>query len=135
MNELLNLLPPQASSVAHGIDTLHEVVIATAFGVAAISFLLIGYALVRFRDGARGPRRRFVLGARRELMLAGATLAVFLSFWVVGFAQYRELRTPPPDALHVYVVAKQWMWEAVYPDGTAVAGRASACRSASRSSW
>src|SRR5206468_1411235 len=39
---------------------------------------------------------------------------------VVGFAQYREIREVSPDALRVYVVAKQWMWEAVYPDGTAV---------------
>ncbi len=118
MNELFHdalALPPQASSVAHGIDTLHYVVISTAFAVAFGSFALIAYVLLRRRPGAR-----VLFSPRREAALAGVTLAVFLAFWVVGFTQYRNLRTPPADAMRIYVVAKQWMWEAVYPDGTSV---------------
>jgi cytochrome c oxidase subunit II len=113
-------LPPQASSVAHGIDVLHYVVISSAFLVAFISFALIAVALIRFRAGANRPRKPLKLGLARELGLATFTLVVFVAFWVVGFSQYRELRTPPKDSLHIYVVAKQWMWQAVYPDGTTV---------------
>jgi cytochrome c oxidase subunit 2 len=121
MNEAFRIslaLPPQASSVARGIDTLHYVVIASAFAVAFISFVLIGWFLLRYREDSPRPRPKFRIGARFEATLAGATLAVFLIYWVVGFTQYRALRDPPANAMRVYVVAKQWMWEFVYADGT-----------------
>ncbi len=117
-------LPPQASSASHGIDTLHYVVIATAFLVAFASFAWIGIALIRFRDRGPGvPARtgaRLRISPRTDIALASVTLAVFVAFWLVGFTQYRALRSPPGDALRVYVGAKQWMWAAVYPDGTTV---------------
>jgi cytochrome c oxidase subunit 2 len=122
-HDLLDL-PPQASSMARSIDTLHYVVIGTAFLVALASFAWIAVAMVRFRDrgtsAAQPARRRIRITPRRELALAGGTLAVFVAFWVVGFAQYRALRSPPDGAMRIYVVAKQWMWAAVYPDGTSV---------------
>jgi len=123
MNELFRRaldLPPQASALARRIDVLHYVVIGSAFFVAAAVFLLVVYFLVRFREqpGQRRPTRP--ANPRIELGLAGFTLAVFIAFWVVGFGQYREIRAVTPGAPHIYVVAKQWMWEAVYPDGTAV---------------
>jgi cytochrome c oxidase subunit 2 len=122
MNELLRKalnLPPQASSVARSIDTLHYVVIGTAFLVAFLAFAVIGAFLIRFREGgAPHPHRHYKLPTRYEIGLAIATLVVFVAFWVVGFVQFREVRTAPSNAMRIYVVAKQWMWEFVYPDGT-----------------
>jgi cytochrome c oxidase subunit 2 len=121
MNELLRhalMLPPQASSVAHGIDVLHYTVIIAAFVVAFLSFALIAIFLVKYRERPDRPHaRRARLPQTVELGLIGFTLTAFVAWWVVGFAQYRELRTPPPNAMRIYVVAKQWMWEAVYPNG------------------
>ena len=123
MNELLRrtlYLPPQASTVARGIDILHYTVIGAAFAVALITFLLIGYFLIRFRErpGAAPPeQRRFPRWI--EVGLAGFTLTVFLAWWFVGFSQYRDLREAPADALRIHVVAKQWMWQFVYPNGAA----------------
>ena len=121
MNELFRkalALPPQASSIARGIDTLHYLVIGTAFAVAFGSFLLIAIFLVKYRERPDRPRTTAKLSDKLEIVLASMTLTVFLAFWVVGFLQYRDLRSPPPDALRIYIVAKQWMWEAAYPDGT-----------------
>ena len=123
MNELFRRaldLPPQASSLARRIDTLHYVVIGSAFVVAGATFLLVVYVLVRFRERAGGERRPLKANPRVEIALASVTLVVFIAFWVVGFGQFREIRSVTPGAPHIYVVAKQWMWEAVYPDGTNV---------------
>lgn len=121
MNELLRralYLPPQASTVARGIDTLHYTVIGAAFVVAFLTFVLIGYFLIRFRER---PDHHHAAAGRLphwiEAGLAVATLGAFLAWWVVGFAQYRELREPPAGALRVHVIAKQWMWQFVYPNG------------------
>jgi cytochrome c oxidase subunit 2 len=118
MNELMRHLldlPPQASSFARHIDYLHYVVIGSASVVCAATFFAILIFLVRYREGA--PRKRRHVPRWLEISAAGFTLTVFLVWWVIGFIQYRGMRTPPANALRVYVVAKQWMWEYVYPTG------------------
>lgn len=115
------VLPPQASSMAREIDVLHYIVIGTAMLVAAASAIAIVVFLVRFRlrpEVAHRPRGP--LHPRHEVMIALATLGVFLVFWVAGYRQFHAVRTPPPNAQRIYVIAKQWMWEAVYSDGTGV---------------
>jgi cytochrome c oxidase subunit II len=121
MNELLRRaldLPPQASSFARGIDTLHYTVIGAAFVICFLAFLLIGYFAIRFRERP-GHVAKGRLPHTLEITLAGFTLTAFIVWWVVGFAQYREMRTPPANATRIYVVAKQWMWAFVYPNGAA----------------
>ena len=122
MNELFRralMLPPQASSVSHRIDVLHYTVIGSAFVVAFLAFTMIGYFLIRFRErpGEQPSARR--VPRWLEIGLIAFTLTAFLAWWVVGFSQYRDLRDPPADALRIHVVGKQWMWQFVYPNGTA----------------
>ena len=77
--------------------------------------------LVRYRR-RRGPDEltpRVQASAPGELTLIGGLLTLFLVFWVVGATQYDRMMTPPPDAMTVYVTAKQWMWKFAYPDGRA----------------
>jgi cytochrome c oxidase subunit 2 len=121
MNELLRralFLPPQASTVAKDIDTLHYTVIGAAFIVCGLTFLLIAIFLVRFRErpGQLPKAKKFPKWA--EVGLSIFTLGVFLAWWVVGFAQYQHLRQAPEGAIRVHVVAKQWMWQFVYPNGS-----------------
>jgi len=122
MNELFRralMLPPQASSVAHRIDVLHYTVIGAAFFVCFVVFALIGYFLIRFRDHPGRKPPRFKLPHLVEIGLAGFALSTFLAWWFVGFSQFKDLRTPPANALRIYTVAKQWMWQFVYPSGMA----------------
>ncbi|MCL2448883.1 MAG: cytochrome c oxidase subunit II, partial [Polyangiaceae bacterium] len=121
MNDLLRRLldlPPQASTYARGIDWLHFAVIATTMTGATLVFVVALYFLVRHRQVAplalTAPTytpRAFEVGS-----IAGL-LTLFIAFWVIGTIQYDVILSPPPDAMPVYVTAKQWMWEFAYPDG------------------
>jgi cytochrome c oxidase subunit 2 len=122
MNELLRqmlALPPQASSVARSIDTLHYVVILTTFGGVTLAAIIAGVFLMRYRRRTQivpltpqvHPPRWF------EVIVIGGLLTVFCAWWVIGFAQYRTLEIPPADAMPIYVTAKQWMWKFAYPSG------------------
>jgi cytochrome c oxidase subunit II len=122
MNELIRralYLPPQASSVSRGIDMLHYTIIGVACFVAALTFLLIGVFLIRFRARPGEPRRVRPFPRWLEIVLCTGTLGAFLVWWGIGFAQYRDLRAVPAGAIRVHVVAKQWMWQFVYPNGVA----------------
>lgn len=122
MNELLRralFLPPQSSSVARAIDTLHYTVILATLAGVTLAALVAGVFLFRYRRrSARVPLTpRITAPLWLEVGVFGGLLTLFCAWWVIGFAQYRRLETPPPDALPIYVTAKQWMWEFAYPAG------------------
>ncbi|HEY1553117.1 MAG TPA: cytochrome c oxidase subunit II [Kofleriaceae bacterium] len=116
MNWLLNL-PPQASSVAKGIDWLHYSVILATFAGVALVAVVAAYFVIRYRRRDLAPTPRIVAPRWLEASVIGGLLVLFVGWWVIGFRQYRELETAPADAIPVYVTAKQWMWKFQYPDG------------------
>ena len=119
LRRLLNL-PPEASTFARGVDTLHVSVIATTMLGATFVFLLALYFLVRYRRRVPGETTaREVTSTSQEVSVIVAILCMFLVFWLVGTLQYDRMMTPPSDAMTVYVTAKQWMWKFSYPDGRA----------------
>ncbi|MGE0547150.1 MAG: c-type cytochrome [Kofleriaceae bacterium] len=124
MNELFRTLlglPEQASSVALGIDVLHYVVIGISILGATGVAIAVAVLLYRFRWRQKGhpQTHRARVPVWVEAMTISGLLAMFLVFWVIGFRQFVELRTPPRDAMPIYVVAKQWMWTFAYADGSA----------------
>ena len=122
MNELLRQLlnlPPQASSVAREIDTLHFGVILTTIAGATVAAAVAAVFLIRYRQrtttAALTPRVTAKLSV--EIAVFGGLLTLFCAWWVVGFRQYRTLQVAPADAMPIYVTAKQWMWKFEYPAG------------------
>jgi cytochrome c oxidase subunit 2 len=114
---LLNL-PPQASTYARAIDTLHYFVITATMLGATFVFVLALYSLVRYRRSRPGElTERLTTSVPLEAFIIGSILLLFLVFWVVGSVQYDRMMTPPDDAMTVYVTGKQWMWKFAYPGG------------------
>jgi cytochrome c oxidase subunit 2 len=44
------------------------------------------------------------------------TILVLAMFWV-GWKGFVYMRTPPPDATQIKVIARQWSWTFIYPNG------------------
>lgn len=42
---------------------------------------------------------------------------VVLAIFIYGYVVYRDIRTPPPDAVEIQVTARQWLFQFTYPDG------------------
>lgn len=122
MNELMRrllFLPEQASVMSTRIDYLHYFVITTTMVVSA----LIGAAAIGFyikyrwkgRIGAKGePVYTTFLG---ETLIIGVPAFFFLLWFAIGYRDFVRIQTPPPDAMDVYVMGKQWMWKFAYPEG------------------
>ena len=115
-------LPPQMSTVARGLDTLHYFVILATMGGAVLVTLIGGYFLVRYRrrtfsttaanpDASARPRFFFKFGALIGLV------TLFLVFWILGLHEFNRIRVAPEGAMEVYVTAKKWMWKFAYPKG------------------
>jgi cytochrome c oxidase subunit 2 len=122
VNELLRRvlhLPAQSSSVAGDIDALHYTVILATMAGVTLAAVVAGVFLVRYRRRSTAiPLTPQVIAPLwLEVVVYGGLLVLFCAWWVVGFAQYREIETAPADAIPIYVTAKQWMWKFAYPEG------------------
>jgi cytochrome c oxidase subunit 2 len=121
VNELMRrmlFLPDQASEYARSVDHLHYFVITTTMVAAAGVFGTAIYFFVRYRRRSdTDPTPRVSPRAIHEVLFIGVPLAFFLLWFAIGFPQFITTRTPPHDAMDVYVQGKQWMWKFAYPEG------------------
>ena len=108
----------QASTFAQPVDTLmlFLLVVATILTVGVVStiaFLAIRYHKSNDVDRSNPPEHSLPLEITWTVASMAMTALIF--FW--GATLFVKQSRPPEDALTVYIVAKQWMWKAYYPDG------------------
>lgn len=124
MNDLIRwllFLPPQASSIALGLDRLHYLVVLTTMGGSALVGVVAIALLVRFRrrPSEEAPRAAglWTPPAWTELAVIAGLFSLFVTFWWLGSREYMKMRVAPADSMNIYVTAKQWMWQFSYPEG------------------
>ena len=117
--ESFRFVPEQASSVASEVDLLYYCLIA----FSGVLILGIGgcilYFSVRYRrKPGEIPTPAPVRGALRlELIWTMTPLVIALGLFGWSASIFVKEQTPPPDAMDVYVVGKQWMWKIQHPEG------------------
>jgi cytochrome c oxidase subunit II len=113
-----HLIPPQASTSAQQIDWLFwSLAVVTLFFTVVIFFPLTWFA-IKYRRGSKADRTNPSLGS--NLIEVGWTsfpivLSIALFSW--GAVTYFHIERPPPNALQVQVVGKQWMWKLQHAEG------------------
>lgn len=121
MNEWIRrvlFLPPEASAASVGVDRLHFFVIFTTLVVSTLAGMLAVYFMARYRRRkADQPTPHLEAPRWLEALFVIVPLSFFLLWFRIGFGQFVEMTSPPPDAMDVYVTGKQWMWQFAYPDG------------------
>jgi len=113
-----SLFPEQASTVAGQIDAIYFFLVA----VSAVFSLAIAAAIVVFAVRFRRSKERQVIPTWEGLLSLELTwtiipflITLVMFFW--GARVFITLRTPPENALQVYVVGKQWMWKVQHVEG------------------
>lgn len=111
-------LLPQASSAAGPLDLLFTGITLVAVVFTVGVFLAITFLTVRYRRGAKvdrsnAPTHNIPIELAWTFIPAGIAVGIFA--WS-AFLYFRN-SNPPPGAMDVYVVGKQWMWKAQQPNG------------------
>lgn len=113
-----SLMPEQASSMAHEVDTLFFTLVALSVFFAGLIFILILVFAIRYHRRSDDEQPKPILGdIRLELAWSLIPAALAMGVFVWSTALFFKIQTPPKDALEVYVVAKQWMWKLQHPSG------------------
>ncbi len=112
------LFPDQASTLAGRVDVVTFVLL----GVSAFFTLLIFWQLlyfgIKFRAGSAASRAgRVNANHKMEYAWIGGTFALCVFLFLVSAQVFYDQYVPPPDAMDVSVVGKQWMWYVQHPEG------------------
>jgi cytochrome c oxidase subunit II len=113
----LELGQPAASALAHRTDVLMLAMVLLCGAVAAGVFGVIAWLCVRYRSSARIDRSPPRQPKALEVAWTVTPLAIFLVIFGWAAHDFIGLYAPPPGALPVTVVARQWMWKLQHRDG------------------
>ncbi|WP_322405209.1 cytochrome c oxidase subunit II [Massilia luteola] len=118
MNTDFHLLPADAAASAARLDSLALCLLLLTGAVALVLLaLMIGFS-IRYRAGSKADRTHVPKkGLPVEIAWTVIPLLLFLGIYAWGAVDYIKLYQAPPNAMPVFVVAKQWMWEAEHKNG------------------
>ena len=112
------LFPEQASSLAGWVDGVFFYGLAiTGLSTALICVLLLFFA-IKYRRGSGADRSNPVSHSTAiEILWIGIPLALMLVLFFAGTYVFYQMYQYPRDASEIYILGKQWMWEAQHPEG------------------
>ncbi len=115
------LFPDQASDIGRWVD-LQFYALTAVCGVVVLGLAIaIVYFCIRYRRGATISRKVGVhphtSSIKVEFSWISVMFLIFVGFFVWGAVVYFWMAKPPPDAVEIHIVGKQWMWKAQHPNG------------------
>jgi cytochrome c oxidase subunit 2 len=112
------IFPPQGSAFAHQVDHLYFALIAFSAAMILLVVLPIIYFLFKYRRGKRANRREPRLPETViEITWITIPLLLMVGLYAWGADLYFHEQRPPPNALEINVIGKQWMWKTQHPEG------------------
>lgn len=110
----------EASAHAQHVDVLIGAFSVLILFLAGPVFVLIVAFAIRYRRGkainrAHAPNRNVAI----EVSWTIVPFVLILGFFIVAAKMFFAIHEPPPDAMPISVVAKQWMWKFQHPEGQA----------------
>jgi cytochrome c oxidase subunit 2 len=110
--------PPSASNFASEYDLVfYGLVILTVVFTAIVAFFVLLFA-IKYKQGTKIDRSRPVHEhLPLELTWSVIPLLLGLVMFFLGAKLFVKMRTPPKDAMEVFVIGKQWMWHIQHSNG------------------
>ncbi|MFL6451646.1 MAG: cytochrome c oxidase subunit II [Bryobacteraceae bacterium] len=118
MNTALKFWPDSASSVSGQVNLFFAlmVVLCTTVAVGIASVLI--YSTLRYHrkhDDEMGRPTRYVITI--EVAWTVLPFFFFCGMFAWGSKLYFDIERPPDDAINMYAIGQQWMWELQHPEG------------------
>jgi cytochrome c oxidase subunit 2 len=114
----LPIRPPEASTIAKGVDHLFYFLTAVDLFFTGIIFLTIFYFAIKYRRRSKNEVPHQVAGSLPlEIAWTAIPLALTVVMFLWGSSLYIRNSRPPRAATEIFVIGKQWMWQLQHPEG------------------
>lgn len=112
-------MPPQASTVAGGVDSLFYFIfwITVFFFVLILALMLYFVAKYRYTEARPDAEPAPSHSTALELTWTIIPTILVLMIFYFGFRGFLKMSVVPPNAYEINVTAKMWAWEFAYPNG------------------
>ncbi|MDP9174034.1 MAG: cytochrome c oxidase subunit II [Planctomycetota bacterium] len=118
MNTTFRIFPPQASNIASQVDHLFYFLMAVSiFFTVSIAGLIIGFSIRYRRRHPDEVPPRVASNNLLEVVWTAIPLLLTMVMFVWGANVFITAQRPPPDAMEIFVIGKQWMWKIQHPEG------------------
>ena len=115
---LLQLQPPEASSIAGNIDQLYYLLTAITLFFTVLIFSIIFYFMVKYRRRSKDEKPPEIHGSLMlELVWTIIPSLICVVIFVWSSSLYIRAYHPPANATEIFVIGKQWMWHLQHPEG------------------
>lgn len=114
----MSWVPEVASNLASKVDAViwFITVISLIFFILISIFLI--YFAIKYRRKQENEETPYITGNYLlETVWTIIPSILLVVIFVYGFVVYKEMRTPPKDALEINVMGKQWLWQFKYNNG------------------
>jgi len=114
----MNLFPEQASTIAQESDWLFWALTGLSALICILVFGPVVWFAIKYRRG-RKVNRDFHEGSTWKIEVTWTLIPLFLTMGIFAWSAevFFRMETPPPGALEVNVVGKQWMWKLQHAEG------------------
>ena len=111
-------IPEAASNLAGKVDGVILVItLISIFFFVLISAVLIYFA-VKYRRKREDEETPYITGNEPlEIIWTVIPSILLILLFIYGFVVYKDMRTPPKDAVDITVTGKQWIWNFDYYNG------------------
>ena len=110
--------PQTASAYAKQVNILFGSLLVITIATVGLVFFLLLFFANKYRHGSNVVRHQPTKKTWRfEVAWTAATLLIFVGLAVWGASLFVHLYNPPPNAVQIFIVGKQWMWKAQHPGG------------------
>lgn len=111
-------IPESASNLAASVDNITLfVTIVSVFFFVLISAVLVAFA-IKYRRRSEDQETAYITSNELvEIIWTVIPSVLLMVIFAWGWIAFKELRNPPPEAVEVNVVAKQWIWQFEYFNG------------------
>ncbi|HWB61048.1 MAG TPA: cytochrome c oxidase subunit II, partial [Chthoniobacteraceae bacterium] len=112
------LFPENASANGSEIDWIFWALTALSAFILVLVFVPIAYFAVKYRKGSPADRTLAKMSTFKfEITWTIIPLIIGLGIFAWAAEVFYRVETPPANALHVFVVGKQWMWKLQHAEG------------------
>lgn len=116
--EIFDFMPAQGSELAVKTDWINNwISVVSAICTILIVGVMLYFAVKYKRKEDDAPTPAITHNTTMEIIWTVIPSLVCVFVFVYGFNIYKEMRTPPANAMEVQVLGWRWAWQFTYPNG------------------